>query len=124
MHYIMLREEHMKAMQRMSNEQIGMLMRLLYAYNEDGEAEDTGDLAVDMLFSLIRDTMDKDKEAYDKKCELQRERVNKRWNKNATAENVDTENTAVSTPDTAVYHGNNQTKLNKTKVPKGTKERV
>lgn len=124
MQYIQIFNEHLKAMKRMGDAQIAMLMRCLIQFSEDGEKVYSDDPMVDMLLDLIYEKLDLAQAAYDKKCELQRERVNKRWNKNADAETGNEEDTTVSTPDTAVYHGNNQTKPNQTKVPKGTKERV
>lgn len=67
-------------------EQKGILLDLLVDYvNGDGDTK-TEDKAVKMAYRFIANRMRKVQERYLKKCETNRENVNKRWGKNKKTE--------------------------------------
>ncbi len=56
----------------LSNEQIGVLMRALFAYVNRDTEPDFEDLTVRVLFSFLKDNIDREFGNYDKRCEQNR----------------------------------------------------
>lgn len=64
--------EYEEQLSRLSNEQLGALIRAIIAYKKDGSVCNSGDIAVDLSFDFIRVDIDKQTENYRKKAEAGR----------------------------------------------------
>jgi hypothetical protein len=63
----------------LSNEQIGVLMRALFAYVNRDEEPNCDDLTVRVLFSVFKDNIDREFGNYDKRCEQNRQNILRRY---------------------------------------------
>ena len=63
----------------LSNEQIGVLMRALFAYVNRDEEPACDDLTVRVLFSVFKDNIDREFGNYDKRCEQNRQNILRRY---------------------------------------------
>lgn len=64
--------EYESQLSRLSDEQLGKLIRAIIAYKKNGEPCDSGDIAVDLSFDFIKVDIDKQAENYRKKAEAGR----------------------------------------------------
>lgn len=67
-------------LEKLTNEQIGILLLSLIAYGKDGIVPDFEDKALDMLFSVCQLQMDRDTERYEQSCARNAANARKRWN--------------------------------------------
>jgi len=65
----------------LSREQRGDLLTAIYAYETEQLLPEMDTLTA-MVFSIIRQKLDRDGEKYDRKCRKNAENINKRWNTN------------------------------------------
>ena len=63
----------------LSDAQAGMLIKALFSYANDGEEPDFDDLTVKLFFSILKKSMDREFENYQKVCEQNRKNINKRY---------------------------------------------
>ena len=63
----------------LSDTQAGMLIKALFSYANDGEEPDFDDLTVKLFFSILKKSMDREFENYQKICEQNRKNINKRY---------------------------------------------
>ncbi|MBQ1594493.1 MAG: hypothetical protein II105_02395 [Ruminococcus sp.] len=63
----------------LSDAQAGMLIKALFSYANDGEEPDFDDLTVKLFFSILKKSMDREFENYQKICEQNRKNINKRY---------------------------------------------
>lgn len=82
----------------LSDEQLGTLFRAMLEYQTSGVAPQINDMAVSFCFDVVKYDMDVNNDKYEKRCQQQRENVEKRWNKQKNGIPKDT-------IDTTVYHG-------------------
>ncbi len=66
----------------LDNDRKAQLITATYRYAKDRTETDFDDLTLKVLFNVVKDTIDRDDEKYDKKCQKNRESIKKRWNKN------------------------------------------
>tara|TARA_R100000951_G_C2592265_1_gene165442 strand:+ start:49 stop:798 length:750 start_codon:yes stop_codon:yes gene_type:complete len=59
-----LYNDQRKIVDKLSNEQAGILLKLIYSY-ADGEQKDIDDLTIDVVFTGIQSTMDRDREKWE-----------------------------------------------------------
>lgn len=59
-----LYNDQRKIVDKLSNEQAGVLLKLIYSY-ADGEQKDIDDLTIDVVFTGIQSTMDRDREKWE-----------------------------------------------------------
>lgn len=67
--------------QKLSNEQAGMLFKKIHKYCGNGREEPDfkDDLVLDMVFTAHKSILDKDNESYVKKCEKNKKIAEDRW---------------------------------------------
>lgn len=65
-----------KAISKMTNEQAGQLLKAIYAYQSDPSAEPE-DMAVDLVFEIIKQKFDEDSERYQRACDAKSEAAKK-----------------------------------------------
>jgi hypothetical protein len=69
----------------LTDEQVGRLFRALIKYvSLDEDISETEDIAVKLLFSVMKSAIDENNAKYENKCKKNAENVRKRWNKNNT----------------------------------------
>ena len=64
--------EYESQLSRLSDEQLGKLIRAIIAYKKTGESCDSGDIAVDLSFDFIKVDIDKQADNYRKKADAGR----------------------------------------------------
>lgn len=85
------------AIKKMSDEQAGQLLKAMYSFQLGDEDAEPEDFTAQILFSIIREKMQEDTNAYKDTCTKRSENVRKRWNTNVSSEiQTDTKNTSVS----------------------------
>lgn len=85
--FIALYTNYAKPLELLSDEQLGRLMRALFAYKSDNTIPDDLDKATMMAFSFIRKDIDEAEERRKQRSRINRANVNKRWHgrrKNST----------------------------------------
>lgn len=65
----------------LSDEEFGHLIRSAISYERDGVLPDFPEKHLSLSFSVLKSTIDRDREKYEKVCERNRISANKRWNK-------------------------------------------
>lgn len=70
---------------KLSASQVKELMMKVFEYSETYEPNSIKDPVVDMAFTAIKTTMDRDAEKYKETCKKNAENIQKRWNKSNTA---------------------------------------
>ena len=115
--------EYAVKFQKLSDEQLGMLLRMVFAYETDGTIADCDDLAVAVSFDVIREDLDKQNKKYQAKVEAGRVSAEKRNSAKANkAEQTATEvNRVEQTPTDA--NRSQQTEGNVTKEKEKEKEK-
>lgn len=116
--------ENIEAIDAMSNEDAGILIKVIFAYVATGEAP-VGMLppSTKPIFALIKSQIDRNQEAYEAQCEKRKEAAAKRWmQKDASASNsiqqpYDSED---DNEDDSEYEHDNDSD---NESPKGDKER-
>ena len=78
--------EHMDTIERLTDEEAGRLIKALFHYSTDGIVPSFDDRFMDLAFSMFKSAIDRDSAAYDRKCERNRNNINRRWNKEDTKE--------------------------------------
>lgn len=78
--------EHMDTIERLTDEEAGRLLKSLYRYSMDGVIPSFDDRFMDLAFSMFKSAIDRDSDAYERKCERNRKNINQRWNKEDTNE--------------------------------------
>lgn len=63
----------------LSDAQAGMLIKALFSYANDGEEPDFDDLTVKLFFSILKKSMDREFENYQKVCEQNRKNASARY---------------------------------------------
>lgn len=81
--FIMLFFDCRQHLELLTDEQRGKLLLALFDYAEYGIAPEL-DPASQMAFSFLSAQIDRDRKAYDKKCQQGKENISKRWNTNNT----------------------------------------
>ena len=77
-----LRKSDARKFKRLTDEQLGKLIRVLYAYEfEEEEPDEDIDPVIGVAFDALAERLDADREAYNKKCEENRKKAESRWNK-------------------------------------------
>ena len=64
---------------RLSKEQKGELITTIFDYAIDEKEPDFSDLALGIAFDIVKDTLDRDGEKYEKICNARSEGIKKRW---------------------------------------------
>lgn len=113
----------------LTDEQVGRLFRALIKYvSLDEDISETEDIAVKLLFSVMKSAIDENNAKYANKCKKNAENVRKRWDKNNT--NVyerirnDTKDTYTDTDtDTETNTDTNNTLKSINKTPKPQKHK-
>lgn len=75
--------DYKSVIDELDNEQAGQLFKAMLDYFVNETVPDFRD-ALKIAFIMIKQQMDRDANKYQKKCEKNRENINKRWNKNNT----------------------------------------
>ncbi len=57
----------------LTDEQLGKLIRAIFAYESTGELPELKDAALKMCFSFVKNQLDRDREAYEARCQANRE---------------------------------------------------
>lgn len=78
---LLLDTRYSEAFEKLSDEQLGILVRALMKYKQSGELPSIPDKVVDMAFNLIRKDIDSENERYKERCQRNRENAKKRWAK-------------------------------------------
>lgn len=73
MNGMMIYFDDLRAVQRLTDEQLGQLVRLLAYYAESGEPASSDDLAVTVAYGMMAQKIDRDREKYDRIVERNRE---------------------------------------------------
>lgn len=72
----------------LSNEDVGDILKKLFAYSEDGEQSDyEKGSPKSLVFMSIKNSIDISNRKYQETCEKNRENAQKRWNKERQKEN-------------------------------------
>ena len=71
--------DNKKQVEMLSDDQAGKLLKALFAYAEYGERLETDDGMLQMAFSFIASTIERDFEKYQKVCERRADNARKRW---------------------------------------------
>lgn len=66
-------------------EEVGLLTVSILKYDTEGEIPELEDRTMRILFKELKSTIDRNKQAYEDRCEANRENANKRWSKDAIA---------------------------------------
>lgn len=77
---VMLYFDLRPCLQRLTNEQKGVLLTAILDYAEDGEIPEIDDIAVGIAWDFIKPRIDRDAEAYAGKVEKAKAAAGKRWN--------------------------------------------
>ena len=75
-----------KEIEMLTDEQAGTLFKALMRYADLGEVPEFNNLALDLLFSVLKSAEDENAERYKVRCEKNAESIRKRWNKENTNE--------------------------------------
>ena len=65
--------------ERLSDKEIAKLYRAIFNYNIDGVIDETLDGETKMAFFIMRKTFERDKVKYLKRCEKNKQNIDKRW---------------------------------------------
>ena len=79
-----LYHEYSDYINKLTDEQAGQLLKAIFAYVQDGTMP-TLDPLTDMVFTVIRKQLDKDRAKYEEKCKQNRKNAEKRWVKQEDA---------------------------------------
>ena len=98
---------------KLSDEQAGKLIKAIYEYEDTGETPNF-DLVLDIVFTSIKTTLDKNRQKYAEKCKKYQENIKKRWGKDTTEYNgippntnyTDIDNDIDKDIDKEEYHNN------------------
>lgn len=73
----LLKKEQREIFESLSNEDAGLLIKGIFRYVCDGESDLDGLLKT--IFIPIKNDIDKNEKSYQKRCETNKENINKRW---------------------------------------------
>lgn len=65
--------DYQQHFQLLTDEDLGKLIRAIFAYESTGELPELKDAALKMCFSFVRSQLDRDREAYEMRCQANRE---------------------------------------------------
>jgi hypothetical protein len=65
----------------LTNEELGRLMRIIFAYEREQILPENLDGKLEMAFAMIKETLDRDKKKYEIVCNRNREIARMRWEK-------------------------------------------
>ena len=82
--------ENIEDIEDMTLEEKGAILDAMIAYSKDGTEADFDDRAMKAAWKPIRRRIDKDADAYEARCEKNRENIQKRWN-NSKYERIPTD---------------------------------
>ena len=71
--------EDIDALESLTDEQMGRLVRLICSYSKGEDVKPDKDLLI--AFAFISQKIRRDAEKYEERCEKNRQSINKRWNK-------------------------------------------
>jgi len=71
--------DYWEFMKKLSNDQIGQLMKCIFEYEKNLEVPEIDDLAVDIAFTQIKNNLDRNRVEYAKTVEKRRKAAQKRW---------------------------------------------
>ena len=77
----------------LKDDEIGKLMRAVFAYVIDGEETEFEDRTMLVIFAMMKECFSRDEERWLQRCEKNRESVKKRWEKNTNVNNGKKTNT-------------------------------
>ena len=83
--YICTYNDYLDSFGPLSDEEFGKLIRAGIRYNAMGEPTEL-DGSLGVAFAVMRAQIDRDRKRYDKRCEKNRENINKRWQGKENAE--------------------------------------
>ena len=73
--------EFKESIELLSDEQAGKLFKSLFDYETENKEPDFTDIAMKIVFSTIRNSLDRNKEKYEKTCQRNKVVARKRWEK-------------------------------------------
>lgn len=94
---VVLYYEILEQLEDLTDEQFGKVMRAIIKYDKTGEIADFDDISVKISFKCVKPTIDRNKEKYQSKCEMQRQKIIDYWNKRKEEEQIQL--------NTTVYNG-------------------
>ena len=68
-----LYHDYQQHFQLLTDEQLGQLIRAIFAYEATGKLPELKDAALKMCFSFVKNQLDRDREAYEARCQANRE---------------------------------------------------
>lgn len=85
---VVLYYEILEQLEDLTDEQFGKVMRAIIKYDKTGQISEFDDISVKISFKCVKPTIDRNKEKYQNKCEMQRQKIIDYWNKRKEEEQI------------------------------------
>ncbi len=87
---VVLYYEILEQLEDLTDEQFGKVARAIIKYDKTGEIPEFDDPTIKISFKCIKPNLDRNKQEYESKCEMQRQKIQDYWDKKKQEELLNT----------------------------------
>ena len=87
---VVLYYEILEQLEDLTDEQFGKVTRAIINYDKTGKIPEFDDVALKIAFKCVKPTIDRNKQDYQDKCEMQRQKIQDYWDRKKQEEQMNT----------------------------------